>query len=244
MEHSRRVDRRCGRTAGRRLPRVEPPRRQLQRPGPQTAPTLRASAAPPHAAGPARLDPVPHVVLPGRLGVLPFPTRPRGAAGGRLRSRHRLDARRWSPELRRAVPARRGDGRNPSLRSCLPPLARQRQPVRPRAARRPRALPGGRAAALFVPISLRTRHDRLDRLAFRQPRGRRPNPPRPRGRLRRRRGAADLQEEPPRRRRDRSRGGPRPAAHAPPATRSSSFLHTDTTSASTDLPGSTSPSEA
>ena len=52
-----------------------------------------AAAAPAHPARPAGLDPLPHLLLQGDLGLLPAPTASSGAAaGGRVRGLHRLDA--------------------------------------------------------------------------------------------------------------------------------------------------------
>ena len=57
---------------GRRFPEVEPARRQLQRARePRVMSLAELQAASLHPAGQARLDPVPHVLLRGELGILP-----------------------------------------------------------------------------------------------------------------------------------------------------------------------------
>ena len=98
----------------------------------------------------------------------------------------------------------------------------------------------GAAPPPFLPLRLRSRHDRRDRLAEPQP-GR---APRIRHGLvahrRRRQGKTDLQAQPPRRCRDRPRGGARAAPLGRRLTRSWTSRPTDTTSGSTARRGSTS----
>ena len=126
---------------------------------------------------------------------------------------HRLDARAGSPQLRRAGPAGRGPGGGPVLDARLPSVAGRRQPVVDR--RRHRARPESRVAppSLHLPIHLRAGHDRHDRLARAEPRGRAAHPGGPDADLPRRRLAVHVQAD------DRGHGRDRPGRGARPARR-------------------------
>ena len=65
-----RLHRRTRRAARRRLRRVEPPRRQLQRARASDDDARRAPAVPAHPSRQSRLDPVSHLVLLADLGLL------------------------------------------------------------------------------------------------------------------------------------------------------------------------------
>ena len=152
--------------AGRRLPAVEPPRRQLQRAGPRDDAARRAAAAPAHARRAAGLDPVPHVVLHADVGLLP--------RAGRSSTRSRTASTRSSIDstlepglahVRRVRPARRARRRGPPDDARLPPVARERQPLRDRAADGARGGARERAATVLLPPPLHPGHDRLDHVA-------------------------------------------------------------------------------
>ena len=117
---------------------VEPPRRQLQRAGAPPPQPRRAASAPAHAARPPDLGAVPDVVLRRELGLLPQPGRTRPPPRRRVRGRHRCHAGGRQPHLRRVRAARRLSRGDPRLEPRLPPLPRQRQPLR----RGRRHLPG------------------------------------------------------------------------------------------------------
>jgi hypothetical protein len=70
----------------------------------------RAAPAPAYAARPPRLDPLPHLLLRGALGVLPDAAPAGRAAGRRIRRVRRLDAGARAPDLRRARAAGRDRG--------------------------------------------------------------------------------------------------------------------------------------
>ena len=111
------------------------------------------------------LDPLPHLLLPGGVGVLRQQRQLRGARGRRVRGRHRLLARGRRADLRR-VPARGRDrGRGADLVPRLPPVALQRQPLRHRARDAPRRASGRVPAQLLVPLPVHPGDDRLDHLA-------------------------------------------------------------------------------
>ena len=114
----RRVRRRR-RTAGASIDfaRLVAARRQLQRAGARDAAAGRAPRAAVHAAGSARPDPVPHVVLLAHVGLLPAAQRAARARARRLRGRDRLDARAGAPDVRRA----RARGRRRTTRCCSRP---------------------------------------------------------------------------------------------------------------------------
>ena len=139
VEHPRRLRRATGRRARRRLPRVEPPRRQLQRAGP--APMMRSTSCGPTCTR------SPSNPTGSRTG--PRTTRGRGAsasrrrrldalADGRVRGRDRQHARAGLADVRRVLPAGRTRRRGAAHDPRLPPVARERQPLRDRAADRAR----------------------------------------------------------------------------------------------------------
>ena len=145
-------------------------------------PSARASdsaelrPAPAHAARPARLDPVPDVLLRRRTGASASPT----ASSSALPEGEYevvIDATLADGSLTygECLLPGRATGGDPDLGPCLPSVARQRQPLGARAARRPGAAswPGSRAA-LHLPLPLRPRDDRLDHLAGPQRSGRSP----------------------------------------------------------------------
>ena len=96
-------------------------------------------------------------------------------------------------------------GRDPALDLHLPPLALQRQPLGDRAADGARQASAGGAAALLVPLPVQPGDDRAADLALAERGSAPPRQARPRRRVRRRPGPADLQAEPSRRRRRRPR---------------------------------------
>ena len=175
------------------------------------------------------------------LGLLP-PAQPAARArAGRLRGGHRLDARARPPHLRRARDRGRRRGRGPGLDLRLPPLARQRQPVRDRRRddARARAARARRCATPTASSSPRGRSARspgctatatgLDRIEHGLARL-----------VHRRRRRPHLQAQPPRRRRRRPGDGDRPARHRARRTASSRGSPGAATSASSARPASTS----
>ena len=83
-----------------------------------------------------------------------------------------------------------GTGRGgPRLDLRLPPLARQRQPLRDSRRDDAREAPAGRRAAALVPLPVRARHDRAARLAPSEPGEPRPHRTRPDAVVHRRRRA-------------------------------------------------------
>ena len=118
------------RPAHRRRRRPQPAPAQLQRPVPRPRRARRARAPPLHAARPARPDPVSHELLQGAVGLLPAPRLVETSARRRVRSRRRYRALRRQPHLRRARPRRRVGRGGAALDPLLPPVARQRQPLR------------------------------------------------------------------------------------------------------------------
>ena len=106
--------------------------------------------APLFRPGPSGLDPLPHRLLRRGLGLLPLPPPARGADGGGhgrgLRGGDRRHPRPRVAQLWRMPGPRRDRRRGPHLGPCLPPLARQRQPVGHRDRGRARPAPGARVA--------------------------------------------------------------------------------------------------
>ena len=125
----------------------------------------RAAAAPPRPRRASGLDPVPDVVLHADLGVLPVSEPARSARGGDVRGRHRQHARPGLADVRRVLPARSERGRDPAHDTRLPPLPRERQPVRNGLAGRARSRARRAPAAPFVPAPVHPRDDRLDHMA-------------------------------------------------------------------------------
>ncbi len=113
----------------------------------------------------ARLDPVPHVVLRADLGLLPRAATLDALEDGDVRGRHRQHARAGLAHVRRVLPAGRARGGGPAHDARLPPVARERQPLRHRAADRARRAARRRAALALVPAPLHPRDDRLDHVA-------------------------------------------------------------------------------
>ena len=65
-----------------------------------TMPLERTQAASVHDSAESRLDPLPNVLLQGRLGILSVPQSDAGSQGRRVRSVYRLDSRRWALDVR------------------------------------------------------------------------------------------------------------------------------------------------
>ncbi|WP_281368960.1 DUF4910 domain-containing protein [Nocardioides ungokensis] len=88
----------------------------------------------------------------------------------------------------------------------MPPVARQRQPLRHRGRHRAGPHAGGaREASVLLPVRLRAGDDRVDHLAEPQRRAARPDPARAGAHRSRRPGAPGLQEDPTRDRRSTAR---------------------------------------
>ena len=202
-------------------------------------PLAELRPAPAHAARSARLDPVPHVLLRGGLGLLPEP------APARRASRRRLRRRASTPRSRpghltygELVLPGRQRGRDPDLDPRLPSVAGRRQPVGDRGVGRSwRARLAGAPAPrhtlrfLYAPGTIGA----ITWLAR--------NRSAPGGsrhgltlHLPRRRPSVHVQAHRRRRRRHRSRGCPRARAGAAPRTRSSTSSPTATTSGSSTPP--------
>ena len=145
------------------------------------------------------MDSVPHLVLARGLGLLRAETVRSTLCRGRVRGG--------------ASTPRSSPGRSPTARRSSPGSRRTRCSSRATSAIRRSATTGSPAsrsphcshapsprcrAALLVPLSLRARHDRVDRLARRERAGGAAHQARARARVRRRPGAADVQAEPPR----------------------------------------------
>ncbi len=187
-----------------RLPRAQPPRRELQRAGPRHAcaspssgrtctPTPRTPTGSPTAPATTR-----------RTGASACRTRDLEALPeDRLRGGDRLHARRRRADLRRMPRARRDRGRRGAdLRPRLPPLARQRQPLGHRGGDRARSAGCSRGQPpAQLPLPLHPRHHRLDHLAGAERGPARRHPPRPGRWPTSATRAAALQAQPPRRRR-------------------------------------------
>ena len=215
----------------------QPPRRQLQRAG-RRAMTLDELRPHLHTLpDQPDLDPVPHVVLRPRLGLLPQPARSSTRwSPGEYEVVHRLHARAGAPHLRRARRAGPRRRRDPDLEPRLPSVAGRRQPAAAsRSSRRsPGALLGAAAAAPHVPVPVRTGHDRRHHVARPQPRRARADPPRPHADVPRRRPSVHVQAHGRRRqRRSTARGRARARRARPSPTRSSTSSRTATTSGST-----------
>ena len=114
--------------------------------------------------------PLQDLLLRPHMGILPLAPPAARAAAGRLRGGDRLDARAGPPHLCGAFDRGRRRWRGPCLDLRLPPLARERQPVRNRRRHDARQGADGAAAAALLPLPVRTRHDRTARLAAREPR--------------------------------------------------------------------------
>ncbi len=118
------------REAGRGFSAVQPARHELQHARACDHAAERTQAASVHTSRASGLDSVPDVLLPGELGILPVAQPDAGAGGRRVRGMHRLNARRWTPDLWRVLFAGQIDRRGSDLVPCLPSIAGQRQSFR------------------------------------------------------------------------------------------------------------------
>ena len=131
LDRSRRVERArsahhgSGRHACGRLPRLDPARRLLQRAGARDPLARGVARAPPHPAGAAGGGAIQDFVLRAHLGLLPLTQAAARAGAGRVRGRHRLDARARQPHLCRAGDQGGGGGGGTDLDLRLSPVARQ-----------------------------------------------------------------------------------------------------------------------
>ncbi len=136
VEHPRRLHQERARRARRRLPPIQPARAELQRAGPRAHAARGAEEPHLHAAGSARPDPLPHLLLRRALGLLHGARAALAALPeGDLRGRDRFEPRRTerSPTANTCIRGRDG-GRSAALGPHLPSLAGQRQLLRARAA--------------------------------------------------------------------------------------------------------------
>ena len=110
------------------------------------------------------VDPVPHLVLQGELGLLPDPAAARAAPRGRVRGGDRLDA---SPTARVGYGECWCPARARTRCWSRPTSATPRSPTTtsPASCSRPRWRAPRRPEPRLVPLPLRPRHDRLDHLA-------------------------------------------------------------------------------